>query len=304
MGIILGALGGMGEQMANIGASRMKADMDSEARVQESNLALQRAQALEQFKMDVGDKMRANQSMRIGAEAGRIADADVGKKRGIIESNITDRESWTPEMQSAVDQSLAIDKSGIVNDAKTRTQAAINTGDIDPKSAATLTQKDDALLYKSLWEQSKEEGRNARSDARIQASAEESDKRLAVMMAGIEARANKAGKADTAREALTFLEGSRKQVQSEEQNLRQLYQAELKDKSPKQQEKIKAEYEPKFSDVSRKRSEIESDYNAMRERVGLPARGASQSPPPAAAAPATAPASSPVNRASQFKVIR
>ena len=178
---------------------------------------------------------------------------------------------------------------------------AIQTGDIDPKTAATLTQKDDALLYKTLFEQAKEDGRNSRADARIAAQQESSDKRLAYLFAALEKRGDKKAGTDTAKEALQFLEGSRKEIASEAQNLRQLYQADIKDKSRSEVARIEAEYKPKFAEIERKRSEIEEDYGHVRERVGLPARnrtatptaappppGPAAAPKPAASAPAAA----------------
>jgi hypothetical protein len=56
-GIILGALAGAGEAAQNIGSTLMKSELDRDARREsaqfESDLALQRAQTLEKFKMDL-----------------------------------------------------------------------------------------------------------------------------------------------------------------------------------------------------------------------------------------------------------
>lgn len=292
-GIIMGALGGMGEQAANIGATMFKTELDRETRTQdrqqESDLTLQRAKTLEEFKATLANRERTAQTERIDAAAGRLAEVEVGKKRGIIASNIADPTAWTPEQQAAVDQSLALDKQSAVADPKLRTQAAIQTGDIDPKTAATLTQKDDAALYKAMWEQSKEDGRNQRADARIAAQQESSDKRLAYLFAALEKRGDRKAGADTAKEALQFLEGSRKEIQSEAQNTRALYQAQLKDASRSERAKIEADFAPKFAEIERKRNEIEEDYGHVRERVGLPAR----TPKPAAPNPAPAPSPAP-----------
>lgn len=256
----------------------------------QSEMDLERTKRLEEFKqmlqakdeerkLSLADQARTAQASRIDAKAGEMADAELAPKMGLIEAGITDRSAWTPEMQASVDQSLAADKKAAKG--KLRTEAAIATGDISPKDAAVLSQKDEALLYKALWEQSKEEGRNNRADARLTAMQESSDKRLAYLFAALEKKGK--GGTDGTREALSFLDGSRKEIQSEAQNLRQLYQAQIKDKSKAEVARIDAEYQPKFAEVERKRAMIEEDYNHVRERVGLPARAAAPKPAPSPA---------------------
>lgn len=304
MSIFLGALGGAGEAMGQVGntmlQSELAKDRDSARLNQESDLTLARAKAMELFKQSLTDADRVSQVQRVDAAAGKIADTKVAGKRAAVEAGIVDRASWTPEQQAAVDQSMQTDREAVLSDPNTRTQAAITTGDISPKDAAAILHKDDALLYKALWEQQKEEGRNDRSDARIAAqadatdkrlaaSAAASDKRLAYLFASLEKRGEKKAGADTAKEALQFLDGSRKEVTAEAQNLRQLYTSQIKDKSPAAVAKIDAEYQPKFADVERKRREIEEDYNHVRERVGLPSRGGAAPAAMPGAAPAAAP---------------
>jgi hypothetical protein len=256
----------------------------------QSEMDLERTKRLEEFKqmlqakdderkVTLADQARTAQASRIDAKAGEMADAQLTPKKGLIEAGITDRSTWTPEMQAAVDQSLGTERTAMKG--KLRTEAAIATGDISPKDAAVLSQKDEATIYKAMWEQAKEEGRNARADSRNAAMMEASDKRLAYLFAALEKKGAKG--TDGTREALSFLDGSRKEIQSEAQNLRQLYQAQIKDKSKGEIARIDAEYQPKFAEVDRKRAMIEEDYNHVRERVGLPARSAAPKPAPSPA---------------------
>ncbi len=120
-------------------------------------------------KVKLADDARQAQVSRVDAKAGELAGQAVSEKRGMIESGIADRSLWTAEQQATVDQSLARDKKALVADTKTRTQAAIATGDIDPKTMATLGQKDEALTYKLAYEREREDGRDRRSDARLSA---------------------------------------------------------------------------------------------------------------------------------------
>ena len=144
MGIIMGALGGLGEAAGNVGASFLKAGLAEDQAKQDSDLALNRAMALETFKntmaVNTANQQRDAQVGRINSQAGIIADQAIGAKRDAVNAGIADPSSWTSEQQAAVDQSLGNDKTAIVNDPRTRMQAAELTGDIDPKAAATLSQ--------------------------------------------------------------------------------------------------------------------------------------------------------------------
>ena len=111
-GIIMGALGGMGEQAANVGSTLLKSELGRETRAadrqQDSDLTLQRAKALEEYKAAAIDRDRTAQVDRIDTAAGRLAEGEVAKKRGIIESNIADPTAWTPEQQAAVMTTLCL----------------------------------------------------------------------------------------------------------------------------------------------------------------------------------------------------
>jgi hypothetical protein len=161
MGIVLGALGGMGDAMQRIGATNQKALLDEEAdtrreqagmRQQQlvADLALEREKTMALFKQNLGNQERTAQTGRIDAAAGKIADEAVSAKRGIVQGGIVDKESWTPEQQATVDQSLEIDRKKVAEDPKTRTKAAITTGDISPKDAAVLDQKSEADMTRLM----------------------------------------------------------------------------------------------------------------------------------------------------------
>lgn len=247
--------------------------------------------------MQMAEDQRVGQAKRIDAETDKLY-------RGSVVAGARKLYGEDKKFEDLADEEVEAFAPG--GREKFRTQAAVNTGDIGPKDAATMGQKDEAMQYKALWEQAREEGRNSRADARLEAQASQSDKRLAVMMAAIEARASKGEAKAGAKEALGYLDGVRKTLQTEETNLRQMYKADLDGKSPSQQAAIKAEYEPKLKEIAEKRRDIEEDFGSVRERVGLPARSKTPAPTPspAPAAPKPAPGASAPSRASQFKVIR
>ena len=91
----------------------------------------------------------------------------------------------------------------------------------------------------------------------------DSDKRLDVLISKMGG-----GQAGT-KEALTFIDGQRKEVAAESAELRQLQkQAMDMGQDPA---KVSAEFAPKFAALQRKREQIESDFGSLREQVGLPA---------------------------------
>jgi hypothetical protein len=107
MGIVLGALGGMGDAMQRIGATNQKALLDEEADARKeqagmrqqqlvSDLSLEREKTMALFKQSLGNQERTAQTGRIDAAAGKIADEAVSAKRGIVQGGIVDKESWTP----------------------------------------------------------------------------------------------------------------------------------------------------------------------------------------------------------------
>lgn len=312
MGIIMGALGGLGEAAGNVGASFLKSGLDEE---REKNLATLKSGLDLKREMDFAtfkNTMAVNTAnAERTAQVGRIDAAQKGIVGGITAGNANKFYGDDTNLTDAdlSDEEKAAFAATPDQVRHTRTEAGIATGDIKPEVAATLDYKGEALLYKSLYEQGKEEGKDRRADARLESqekiaadrneSAERrSDARLAVMVSKI----GHSGGGNPTKEALAFVDGARKETASEAANLKALFAAEMQGKSPTKQAEIKAEYAPKFADIDRKRAQVELDFNNLRERVGLsPAAGQAA---PATAKPAAAPAASAPSRASQFKVIR
>ena len=105
---------------------------------------------------------------------------------------------------------------------------------------------------------------------------------------------------DGTKEAMAFIDSQRKELAAESAQLRQLYKTELGNMpSRKEKEALAAKYEPQIAAIEAKRSALESDFDILRTKVGLPARE-----PKPAPAPAPKPGAAPANRAAQFKVIR
>lgn len=295
MGIILGALGGMGQEMAKIGAANQKALMDEEADTRKANLssglALDREKALILFKQNLGAQERADQVKRVDTAAGKIAEDAVTEKRGIVTAGIADKEAWTPEQQAAVDQSLEIDKKKIASDPETRIQAAIGTGDIAPKDAATIN-RDERRLDATEKATAARERQADQRDATQRYIAELRDKQQG---ARLEALIAKTGKdKDGVKEALSVIDGARKDLANEATNLKSLYATELKDKSRSEQARIASEYKAKFDSIDEQRRQLDADYDSLRGKVGLPPRQPLRAtpavpPPPAAQTPAGKP---------------
>jgi hypothetical protein len=157
MGIVLGALGGMGSAMQDMGMNQQKAWLEQDNQANASALALQREQALEVFKNNLqvttANQQRDAQTSRInnaasGIVTGQLADKYASSDAAVqaaqggaspdvsaAEGNDNVQAALTPEQQAVIDQSKASDKASMMADPNTRTKAAIQTGDISPKDA-------------------------------------------------------------------------------------------------------------------------------------------------------------------------
>lgn len=235
-------------------------------------------------KAAAAEEARGSMVKRIGDRQGELADAEVGAKRGTIMGRMGDASTWTAEQQAAVDQSLALDRKGLMDDPKLRTKAAIATGDIDPKDAANIERDERRIDASERATEQRDRAAAMRDETqRYIAELRHEDSMRRMEMLAKRFGSDRSG----TKEALAFIEGTRKELATEASELRRLYQAEIKDKLPKQQAQIKAEYDPKFAEVEKKRTQIEQDYAALRERVGLPARSESPAPAPKPAASGT-----------------
>lgn len=138
---------------SDIYARGAQADSEIEGRSklaqQAADIQLERDRRLEELKTKSGDAQRVAQVQRIDAESGNIAEKAIAPKRGLINAGIADPSTWTPEQQAVVDQSLAADKEKVLADPNTRTRAAIATGDISPKDAATMDSRSEIAAAKN-----------------------------------------------------------------------------------------------------------------------------------------------------------
>jgi hypothetical protein len=173
-GIIMGALGGLGQGMMQVGQNmNAEAMQEKQAASQrdlvqmQSDLALQKEQAAAQFKADLEltttNKARDQQVERInGAKQGIIQQALAGKYAAADDAAAGKTDApLTAEQQAVVDGARGRDAQALLNDPDIATKAAISTGDIDPKSAATLTNSKEIA-------QLRQENFKDRTDAMVQ----------------------------------------------------------------------------------------------------------------------------------------
>jgi len=90
----------------------------------------------------------------------------------------------------------------------------------------------------------------------------DSDKRLDVLISKMGG-----GQAGT-KEALTFIDGQRKEVAAESAELRQRQKQEID--MGQDPAKVLENYSPQFKSLQSKREQIDADFNALRSKVGLP----------------------------------
>jgi hypothetical protein len=242
MGIIMGAIGGVGDAAQNVGSTMLKSELDTESKLkvgqQDSDLALQRAKALEDYKVAVGNQQREARAARIDSaaqpivEQGIIAKAKTARANALPEYDPNDTTGPAsfhgdakqaeadimamaegPDKQAALAQlrqQVAGRRADVANlgasdlspeertrfapnaDEMTRARvnAAIQTGDIEPKDALANTTRGDIAEVQANAKLAVQEARNEALMARTQAQYD-------AAMAKIEAGLAKAGKGDT-----------------------------------------------------------------------------------------------------------
>lgn len=257
-GIIAGALGGAGDAMVKFGLQQQNDANAMDLENLRSQNDVNRAKAIEQAKIDFANQERTNMVSRVDAAAAPIvAQAKTSK----LNTFYGDGSDLKPEDISDEEMNSQPAQLSDAEQTKARTQAAIKTGDISPKEAAILSGKDAAAETQMTIAQLRMDAINARTQAQYETA-----------MAKVEAMLAKNGsKAQTNKEALSFIDGLRKDVASEAANLKALYTAEIKDKPRAKVAEIEAAYKPKFAALEKRRAQIQQDFNSIRERVGLPA---------------------------------
>lgn len=283
-----------GEMFAKGALMDQQSELETQRALRLAEIQEQMAARGERRKVDLAEesaeRTRTKQVARIDAKAGELADEAVGEKRGLIDSGIADRSLWTADQQAAVDQSLANDRKEMLADPATKTRAAMATGDISPKDAATIERDErrlDATDKATSARERAAEMRDATQRYIADLRHEDSQKRLEVLISKIGAKDAK----DRPTEAIKFIDGLRKELADDARDTRTLLKEELAaDKYMEEGEKakIRDKYEPKLADIERKRTQLEKDFNSLRERVGLPAIA-----PEPTAAPKPAPANRP-----------
>ena len=340
MSILLGALGGAGEQLSKIGADRQAFEDKSALENQQSDLALKRAQALEQFKQDLAAKPlmrltdRARQLAReevpvestpVDQVTGNIplADGEVGPKgRGFTGSIAEIRRGIAalpdgPDKTAAMkqlDAQVASDQKaadGIIAGARRKRtsrealdaavdearstdlpalaayETAIGKAERDERRIDVTEKKGDQAARAAELKDQRDRDLAAQRDATQRYIAELRDETANRRLEALVAKMG--GGANGTKEALSFIDGARKELANDAATLKSMYAADIKELNAAQRAKVKAEYEPKFAAIEAKRNQIEADFNALREKVGLPGASAPAPSPAPDKAPAALP---------------
>lgn len=182
-GIILGALGGAGQEAAKFGGRMQQGAIDADLENLRSENLQNRTIALEKARIELNNQEREAGVTRVNqAQTGIMNQAKAaklnqfyGEGSNLRPEDISDEEMASPQAQLSGAET-----------ADARTKAAISTGDISPKDAAALGQKDVANETRLTIAQLRTEALNAKTQAQLDLG-----------MAKLEAAINKAGAGNT-----------------------------------------------------------------------------------------------------------
>jgi hypothetical protein len=197
MGIILGALAGAGGQLADYADKGIAQDQALQRMQTQGDIDTQRQEALEQFKVQLADEQRGQMVGRLQGAAGNIADQQMAPIVAQEQAGITDPSSWTPDQQAAVDQSNALTRQGIVQQAMTDGSAGLATGDIPPEKAMENTSRMqiNQVKMQSLLDRANDRNQTLQDISQVRAEAQVAAAQLRVDAANQRALT---GKIDTA----------------------------------------------------------------------------------------------------------
>jgi len=262
-GMFLGALGGAGQEVAKAGGRMQQGAIDADLENLRSENLQNRTIALEKARIELNNQEREAGVTRVNqAQTGIVNQARAaklnqfyGEGSNLRPEDISDEEMASPQAQLSGAET-----------ADARTKAAISTGDISPKDAAALGQKDVANETRLTIAQLRTEALNAKTQAQLELG-----------MAKLEAAINKANggnKDQTNKEMLSLLDGMRKDIASESADVKNSMKAEInglgKFAEPDEVKKITDAYAPKLEAMNKRRKQIQKDFNVVRERIGLP----------------------------------
>lgn len=352
MSIILGALGGAGEQLANVGQAMFKDSLDADREKRTTALArethainsgvdLQRQQTLEAYKETLknapldrlGQRAKALAGEEVSVESAPVAqltgniplaDGEMGPKGRGFTGAVADARRDVMALPDGPDKTAAMKRldAQVTSDQKAADSIIVGarrkrTGDEAVQAALDEARKNGDLPAVAAYE--RELGKPARDERRIDVAEEKgeqaaqaaemkdrrdrelAEKRDATQRYIAELRdetanrrlealiAKMGGGANGTKEALSFIDGARKELANDAATLKSMYIADINGLSAAQRAKVKAEYEPKFAAIEAKRTQIEADFNALREKVGLPSASAPAPSPKPDKAPAALP---------------
>lgn len=165
LGLIFGAMSGAGDAAGKSLAETQKFH-DEESLMQErASLETEKAKSIATFNnqlgMDTANQQRQAMTDRISGAQNGIINQAMGQKyagsdAAVAAANAGQTDApLSDEQQAAIDQSKGIDTQEMQNSSDTYVKAAMKTGDINPKTIASLANKNDAAQMKSESAQSK-----------------------------------------------------------------------------------------------------------------------------------------------------
>jgi hypothetical protein len=206
-GIIMGAIGGLGDAMQNVGSTMLKNELDTESKLkvnqQDSDLALQRAKALEEYKVQAASALREQRATRIGAAQQGIVDAKMDAKYAGSDAAVAAADAGqtdaplTDEQRGIINSAKDTDRRRLMADRSTYVDAAIQTGDIEPKDVLASNTKSEVADITAQSRQAVQDAKNEVAMARVDAMNAKTQAQYEAAMARVEAAVAKAGNGNT-----------------------------------------------------------------------------------------------------------
>ena len=287
MGIILGALAGAGDYIAKSETQNQKRMDDMDLEKHRSDLEMRKLKMLDSLRerSAIATEQRAEEPLK------RFGTALAANQQGEVPVTAAPVSGATGQVAAGAE----VASTGIIGQTrKITSDEALNktlgeTMASDPVALAAYEKN----IGKSARDDRRIDVTQARDEARGIASAKESDRKALAAersdatqrylgelraetseknaQARLEALVkNIGGGTGGTKEALAFLNETRKELANNAADLNKYYTADTKELGGTKLAAVKAEYKPKQEALDAKRKQVEADFVALREKIGLP----------------------------------
>lgn len=269
MGLLLGALAGAGDYIANAAKEHTRFLDQQDLDNQRADIALQKERAIEQLRMDNLETVRQKRIGDIESQLQKNANADVEASVDPLPSTQTDGTPMPQEAQSNYAQAKGLIQQAYKDDLHNQLQAEVDAGYGNRTDLIKLQgedRKNKALEQNNLLAQQRLDIQQQLADARQQ-DADTNQQRMLMIM---ERFSSGQSSSSENKELLSYLSEVRKKLATDEESVIQTMNAAMaQTTSLSKKKEIAALYAQQLKAISTQSAALDQDYAQVRKKLGF-----------------------------------